>query len=179
MKKLIINSILFTMMVIGMLSCKKQNLLNSGTGKYIEFKIDGQQYRLEEKQISSTDFTVATAHHSGPTSGKYFFSIAVAHSPGDEGAWIVITDAEPITKTDYTLNVAHGDNISYVMPDGRQYLSTSSSVATVHFSSISTAMGDPVEANFQVSNMQLFDEDGDLVSSGHTLTDGHAKMSIN
>lgn len=154
---------------------------NAGMGEYIEFKIDGRLYRMEEQQVGvdNTDFIIGAARPTGPTSGKYGLQIAFAHSTQDEGAGILILDNEPVTKSHYDLNqVDFSSMFSYIMPNRNQYMLTDLSAGSIDFTNIDTAFNHEVVATFQISNLELWDKDGNVISTGHTLTDGKIKTKI-
>lgn len=165
-------------------SCSKSDTnpqSNSATGEYIEFKIDGQLYRMEEQQIGAgnTDFIVGAARHSGPTYGKYGLTISFAHSTQDEGASVSVIDNEPITKSHYDLSLVDFSSlVTYIMPNGNQYMISDISAGTIDFTSIDTSLNHALDATFQITNLELWDEDGNVISTGHTLTDGKIKTKV-
>lgn len=178
MKKIATFFLLFIIAGVSLSSCKKDLGRNSSGDEYMEFKIDGVLYHMNQYQNSPTDFTVVTATHHGPNYGKYSLTNAAAHSPGDEGAGIIVIDNNPIMANNYTLSLQNGEVFTYVTPDGRQFMSSASSAASINFNSIDTTMGHPVEGSFQVNNLDLLNEDGDIISSGHTLTQGSFKTKV-
>lgn len=170
-------SIIFLTCSIIFTSCKKDSS-SPASNNYIEFKIDGQQYRMEQDQEANGDFTTGAAQHTGPTFGKYGLTIAFGHSLSDEGAGMTIIDAQKVTKSHYDLTTLGGNIFTYIMPNSTQYISGASSTLTVDFSIIDTAVAGTLEGTFTATNLELQDEDGNTISTGHTLTEGKVKTII-
>lgn len=171
--------------------CKKTEdmnpaIANSGTttGNYIEFKIDGVQYRMDESFTNTSDFVIGAARHNQLDS-LYWLSVVFGHSTSDEGATFEIYDSSSITKSAYTIH-PYNPAVStflegvftYIMPTGNQYITTGDVTGTVNFTKIDTVLGQPAEGTFSFNNLELWDEDQDVLSTGHTLTDGKFKTVI-
>ena len=172
-----------TIVVITLMSCSKTKLestSNSQTGDYIEFKIDGQLYRMNEQQIGpgNTDFITGAARQEATFGGKYALQIAFGHSTQDEAVGLAVADYAKITKPHYELTLADGEMFTYIMPNSNQYMTSSTSHGSIDFTSIDTTLNHTVEATFQMTGLELWDQDGNVISSGHTLTEGKIKTKI-
>ena len=158
-------------------SCKKDSS-SPASNNYIEFKIDGQQYRMEQNQESNGEFTTGAAQHSGPTFGKYGLIVAFGHSLSDEGAGFTLIDAQKLTQPHYYFTTVDGGVFTYIMPNSTQYISGATSTLTIDFSTIDTVAAGTLEGTFSATNLELQDEDGNTISTGHTLTDGKVRTII-
>jgi hypothetical protein len=176
-KYFLITATLLTI-VAGCKKDKQSDPASSDSDEYIEFKIDGQFYRMDE-QMNGSNFVVGAATHDGPFSGKYGLQIAFANSTQDEGATVMVLDSEPITKQHYSLDLLNFTSlVTYIKPDQTQFIISATSVGNINFTSIDTTVNHAIEGTFEINNLDLQDIDGNFISTGHTLTDGKFKTSI-
>ena len=184
MKKITSYSLILSLAAIVLMSCSKSSDIaswrKSGKKDFLEFKIDGQSYRMEEKQPTSgnSDFITGIAIETGPSEGKYVMKVSFSHSSTKEGIAISLYDHISITNPHYDLKLNDVGIFTFTTSDGNRYCAGSSSYGSIDFTNIDLTLNHRMEATFQMTNMELVDKEGNLISAGHVLSGGRIKTNI-
>ncbi|MEO8770473.1 MAG: hypothetical protein ABI402_10325 [Ferruginibacter sp.] len=182
MKKITTYLLILPLLAVLLMSCSKTadeaTWEKYGIKDFIEFKIDGQSYRMEEEGSGNSDFISSVANQSRPQESQYALQISFTHAVTTESMAISVFDYAVINQFHY--NISAGDHriFTYTMPDGNQYRLSNSSYGSIDFSNIDITLNHRVEATCQMTNIGLVDKEGNVISSGHVLTGGRTRANI-
>lgn len=153
------------------------------TGEYfMEFKIDGQHYRMDENLLQLTITTAA----NGQASGSYYLAPGISNASDDSFMLFTIYDDAPITQMHYDFapytgapgTVFNPGTFAFNRSDGRQYQMGSTTTGAVDFTRLEIQPNGVLEGTFHFTNLRLIDEDGDQISTDHQLTDGRFRIAV-
>jgi len=170
-------------------SCQKEDATSPAippivNGEYIEFRIDGHQYKITGSAAGGTVNADAAAmlFDSGFQKGLVFRFVNM--DPLQMVGFTVYDLTFPmgnqytISADPYQTNPYNPSEFGFIMEDERQYIFSLATTGSFEFTSIDSVVGGIVEGIMQLTNLDLTDENGDVISSGHTLTNGKFRVII-
>ena len=164
------------LLMIVCLACKKEpKVVAPPITGFIEFKIDGKKYRIDDYGISSAILT------SNPQLPLYQFIGVYGAIPRAEMVSIHQISNAPIEKTTYLYKGVLFPNqaqFSYVLPGSRNVyvLDVVNGLGKIEFTKMGKKSGEVVEGNFDFTGINYTDDKINVISGGHVLTEG--KFSI-
>ncbi len=156
----------------------------TSNGEYIEFTISGQQYSFTSSGSGNTLLADASAHlvDMGFQKGLIFRFIRMsplgvvgfsAHDINYPMANQYTISGDPNQMKPY-----NPSEFGFIMEDQSQYNFTTATTGSFEFTSIDSVAGGIVEGTIQLTNLDFTDENGDVISTGHTLSNGKFKVII-
>lgn len=182
------NRILFFAVLLGLsvTSCSSDDDSSSITGgDFIEFSLDGDQYRIENFGDGRGNMTAILQNLPQFDSYKLVTSHFKVTANVNIGVSFVISDSIPLGARSY---IADGSTTGGLLtfpafaftengePAIRLDASVSSGVITIQH--IDAQSGGRVEGTFDFEDLIQTETNGEVLSEGHRLTDGRFRMTI-
>lgn len=148
---------------------------------YMQFKMDGTTYRIEDYNLSSGTGTVMITNT--PSIPLYQLVVVfLSSSPGGADNFsLQQLSPNPLEKKNYvydSFNATERPVFIQVLPNQFTYVLSSSSTGNIHLTRLDTISGGKVEGTFNFNNLDYKDKSGQLISSGHTLTEGSFSIVV-
>jgi hypothetical protein len=166
-------------------SCKEKEddaSPNDPQEDFIEFKIDGTQYRINQTGYTATGASTAEFIDK-PDLPNYHLSVLFVSPAGATSRSVLMGMGEP---TPLTLKTYHnlpiqGQTIVFLtlLPNSFSYVMHHGSEATLTLAHLDKAKGSKVEGTFSIDRLDYKNANHDVVSSNHKLTDGKFKVTVN
>ena len=161
------------------------------TGNFIEFKMDGVHYRMDETAPNSTHY-IGTTNPFGFQNGTYhltaqFGHIVNGHSTASMPSTGITLYSSSALDTGYYECQSDSDNIMPIDPSGEfvymfadqssfqanAYITTS---IKLHITEADSSNLGYTAGTFEISYLEKLDENGDVTSVNHHLTEGKFRV---
>jgi hypothetical protein len=189
-------SLFFLITSLAFLGCKKDstqpsgslNTTNNSSSDFIEFKIDGTQYRIEEIQSATANsIGVVGQYDSTYNSGTgltnhiasiHFMNIMPPNTLTDV-LWTFFSN-QTIAPDTFQYSITGGNMglpfFQALVQNNCAYSAIDSSSFILNITALQHQTGGKMEGIFSAGNLQLTNSNHVVLSSGHQLTDG--KFSV-
>lgn len=163
--------------------CNPEDQGNNGpkgtsTG-FIEFKIDGSKYRIDDYNTNDGNGTVTFANTPSLPLYQVIIVFYTASPSGADNISLHQISQSPIEAKNYEygdFNALERPTFIQILPSLYGYSVTTESRGNVIFTRFDTYSGGKVEGTFQLNNLNYHDKDINTISSNHNLTEG--KFSV-
>jgi hypothetical protein len=154
---------------------------------FVEFKLDGAQISLNNftytPPVLSFGIASITSDPAHPFFPLYQLIGQFRSLPGSSISYIMmhLVDTIPINMSQYVfqgISAKHRFSVSMITHEGNFLLPDANCITTVEFSKLDTIDGGKVEGTFSMSNLNLQDDDENLISGNHSITDGRFSLTF-